>query len=427
MRIEYIRDGLIEEFHEGIFCDFAEGKSQNIYPYYLRSCAKPLQAALLEDFGADLTEKELALCCGSHAGEDCHIETARGIMKKYCITEDMLKCGVHAPLSRTMQDKMLLRGETPTQIHNNCSGKHIGFLVLCRINGWDTENYYELEHPLQQAVIKKIYEMCGIVIDTPLCPPDISPARGAKSPALNSLETSDYCVRTSAPPAGEADLRTDDTNVSKVVRIASKANGQELCSESEILRASSKSKTVPEEGRGVKSNHRYYAPYIKKFYEISTPLWCSAQHPSCGDDKNLNHTVTQSLSHYPITTDGCGVPIVSMPLYNMLAGYINLLKYEKIIRAIYNNPYIYGGENRLDTEIIEKTNGLIAKVGAGGLCIVLNTEKQDAFVIKINDCSMDARRFAVLETINRLGWGNIEFDNTIKTIHGKIVGKVIVT
>lgn len=111
----------------------------------------------------------------------------------------------------------------------------------------------------------------------------------------------------------------------------------------------------------------------------------------------------------------------------MLAGYINLLKYEKIIRAIYNNPYIYGGENRLDTEIIEKTNGLIAKVGAGGLCIVLNTEKQDAFVIKINDCSMDARRFAVLDTINRLGWGNIEFDNTIKTIHGKIVGKVIVT
>ena len=54
-----------------------------------------------------------------------------------------------------------------------------------------------------------------------------------------------------APLAGEADLRTDDTNVSEVVRIASNANGQELCSESEILRAWSKSKTVPEGGRGV--------------------------------------------------------------------------------------------------------------------------------------------------------------------------------
>ncbi len=298
MRIDYIRDGLIEEFHEGIFLDFAEDKPEKCsYPYYLRSCAKPLQAALLADCEADLTETELALCCGSHAGEECHLETAHGIMKKYGITEDMLKCGVHAPLSRTMQDKMLLRSEKPTQIHNNCSGKHLGFLVLCKINGWDTENYYELEHPLQQAVLSKIYGMC----------------------------------------------------------------------------------------------------------EVENP------------------------AQYPVTTDGCGVPIVSMPLYNMLIGYINLLKYEKIINAIMQNPYIFGGENRLDTEIIQKTGGLVAKVGAGGLCVVLNVKKRDAFVIKINDCSMEARRFAVFEAINRLGWGNIEFDNKIKTIAGKVVGEIVVS
>ena len=129
---------------------------------------------------------------------------------------------------------------------------------------------------------------------------------------------------------------------------------------------------------------------------------------------------------YPITTDGCGVPILSMPLYNMLIGYINLLKYDKIINAIKNYPYIFGGENRLDTEIIEKSNDLIAKVGAGGLCIVLNIKKKDAFIIKINDCSMEARRFAVLNYINKLGWANIPFDNDIKTIQGKIVGKVFI-
>lgn len=310
MRIEYVRDGLVEEFHEGIFLDYADAKPEdNIYPYYLRSCAKPLQAALLVDYNADLREDELALCCGSHAGEESHIEVALRIMKRYGITESMLKCGVHAPLSRTMQDKMLLRGEKASQIHNNCSGKHIGFLVLCRINGWDTENYYELEHPLQQAVIKKIYEMCGI-------------ETGENTPASAT---------------------------------------------------------------------------------------CLSSYP------------------YPVTTDGCGVPIVSMPLYNMLVGYINLLKYDKIINAIMNNPYIFGGENRLDTEIIEKTENIVAKVGAGGLCIVLNTKKQDAFVVKINDCSMEARRFAVLDTINRLGWGNIEFDDKIKTLSGKVVGRVIVT
>lgn len=292
MRIEYIRDGLVEEFHEGVIEKFSEGQKFS-QPYYLRSCAKPLQASLLVDLGADLTEEEFALCCGSHAGEECHIEVARRILNKFDIDESLLKCGVHAPLARSMQDKMLLRGEKPSSIHNNCSGKHIGFLVCCKLMGWDMETYFEPEHPLQKLVKEKINSLC---------------------------------------------------NVSEA---------------------------------------------------------------------------------YPATMDGCGVPILSMPLYNMLCGFINLLKYDKIVNAILNYPYIFGGENRLDTEIVEKTDGLIAKVGAGGLCVVVNIEEKDAFAVKINDCSMEARRFAVLDMINRLGWGNIEFDNKIKTLQGKIVGEVV--
>ena len=302
MRIEYLRDGLVEESHEGYFMLSTE--PYDTIPYYLRSCAKPLQTTLLVDYGADLTEKELALCCGSHAGEECHIEVARGILKKYDIDENLLRCGVHAPLARSMQDKMLLRGEKATAIHNNCSGKHIGFLVICKLKGWDMETYDRPEHPLQVAIKNKI----------------------------NSL--------TSLP----------------------RSTGE-----------------------------------------------------GCGEG------TTQS---YPVTTDSCGVPILSMPLKNMLIGYKNLLNYEKITSAIKNNPYIFGGENRLDTEIIEKTDDLIAKVGAGGLCIVFNLKLKNGFVLKINDCSMEARRFAVLEAINRLGWGNIEFDKTIKTLHGQVVGEV---
>lgn len=289
-RVEYFRDGLIEEEHDGIFMQYS--KLFDTGAYYLRSCAKPLQATLLVDCGADLTEKELALCCGSHAGEECHIEVARGILKKYDIDENLLRCGVHAPLARSMQDKMLLRGEKASAIHNNCSGKHIGFLVICKLKGWDMETYDRPEHPLQIAIKNKINNMCEVT------------------------------------------------------------------------------------------------------------------------------------SSYPVTTDGCGVPILSLPLKNMLIGYKNLLQYEKIINAIQKYPYIFGGENRLDTEIIEKTQGLISKVGAGGLCIVFNLKLKDGFVVKINDCSMEARRFAVLEAINCLGWGNIEFDKTIKTLHGQVVGEV---
>ena len=292
MRVEYIRDGLVEEFHEGLFMLSTE--LYDTIPYYLRSCAKPLQATLLIDYGIDLTEEELALCCGSHAGEECHIRVAKQILDKFEIDEKYLKCGVHAPLARSMQDKMLLSGEKARAIHNNCSGKHICFLVICKKKGWDMETYDKPEHPLQIDIKNKINNMCEITLN------------------------------------------------------------------------------------------------------------------------------------YPVTTDGCGVPILSMPLQNMLIGYKNLLQYEKIINAIQKYPYIFGGENRLDTEIIEKTQGLIAKVGAGGLCIVFNVKEQVGFVVKINDCSMEARRFAVLEMINRLGWGNIEFDKTIKTLHGQVVGEIIV-
>lgn len=289
MRVEYFRDGLVEEFHEGICVGLNDYDTE---PYFLRSCAKPLQASLIIDCGINFTEKELALCSGSHAGEDCHIETAYGILKKIGLDESYLKCGIHEPLSRSMQDKMLLNNEKASAIHNNCSGKHLGFLAICKANGWDLENYYETNHPLQVAVKKRIYELCEV-------------------------------------------------------------------------------------------------------------------------NKN-----------YPITTDGCGVPIVSMPLNNLAKGFKNLNeKYPQIVNAILKNPYIYGGENRLDTEIIEKT-GLLAKVGAGGLCVVFNTKTNDGFVIKMFDASMSARRFAVLDKINRLGWAKIEFDNNIKTINGKIVGNI---
>lgn len=307
MRVNYIRDGLTEEFHTFSFVQYS--KPDKLYdetPYYLRSCAKPLQASLLIDYGADkvynLTLKEIALICGSHAGEDCHIETGLGILEKIGLDESYLKCGVHEPLSRTMQDKMLIMGKKASAIHNNCSGKHIGFLALCKLKHWDLETYFEPTHPLQIAVKNKIYALAGV-----------------------------------------------------------------------------------NEG-----------------------------------NKPVN---------YPITTDGCGVPIVSMPLKNMLIGFINLFtdtKYEKITNAFLENPYIIGGENRLDTEIIQNTENIVAKVGAGGLCIVVNLEKKDGFVIKMDDASMPARRIAVFEMINRLGWGKINYDSTIKTIAGKKVGDIIV-
>ena len=300
LKIEYVRDGLIEEVHEGVWVTakpisgFSPDNTHN-QPYFLRSCAKPLQASLLIDYELDMTPEELALCCASHAGEDCHIKVAQKILKKFKLKEDMLKCGTHAPLSRGMQNRMIVRGDDPTPLHNNCSGKHLAFLAICDKKGWDMKTYDEPEHPLQKAVKDKIYTLCGVTKD------------------------------------------------------------------------------------------------------------------------------------YPMTTDGCGVPIVSMPLQNLAQGFVRLLEYPQILQAIKTNSYIFGGEGRTDTEIICKTENLIAKVGAGGLCVVLNVKECNAFVVKINDASTEARKFALYEIINRLGWGEIKYDNRIKTIAGKVVGQVIVS
>ena len=100
--------------------------------------------------------------------------------------------------------------------------------------------------------------------------------------------------------------------------------------------------------------------------------------------------------------------------------------YEKLKNAFLNHPYIIGGENRTDTKIIENSEGIVAKVGAGGLCIVVNTKSEEAFVVKIADCDMQAREIVVLQVLKNLHWADIPFDNLIKTLHGEIVGEIVV-
>lgn len=302
----YNRDGLIEKEHFGyvVRCDRNRviekiGDDKN-YPFYMRSCAKPLQAALMIDYELDkkfnLTEEEIAICAASHAGEKIHVNIVKGILDKFGISPSKLKCGNHEPISKTAQNELLLKGEEPSAIHNNCSGKHAMMLGLCKLNDWDMDNYDNINHPLQQEIIKKIYELC----------------------------------------------------------------------------------------------------------EIKTEC--------------------------PITKDGCGVPIPSMPLVNMAKGYLNLFcnpKYTRLKNAFLNHSYVIGGEDRTDTMIIEKSDNLVAKVGAGGLCIVVNTEIEEAFVVKICDADMTAREFVTVDLINNLRWTNIRLCHDIETnLHDK-VGEVV--
>lgn len=133
---------------------------------FWRSSAKPFQAIPVVESGAaqhfGFTERELAIMCASHSGEDYHCNAVSSILKKIGLTVSHLKCGIHPPVYKPAADILAASGEQPTEIHCNCSGKHSGMLALCQFFGWDLETYLHINHPLQQLTLEMVSEYSGI-------------------------------------------------------------------------------------------------------------------------------------------------------------------------------------------------------------------------------------------------------------------------
>jgi L-asparaginase II len=62
---------------------------------------------------------------------------------------------------------MIARGEKWTPLHNNCSGKHTGFMTLARGLGAPVMDYQEHDHPVQRAVEATLKEMAGLTGNLP--------------------------------------------------------------------------------------------------------------------------------------------------------------------------------------------------------------------------------------------------------------------
>ncbi len=166
------RGGLVEEEHHGIILQcsksavFKKTGNDNNYPFYLRSCMKPIQFVAMMDICSefDFTPAEIALCSGSHCGEDFHIDTVLKILKKIGLSEKDLLCPPQFPLSSKVRRKC----ENPKKIYNNCSGKHAAMLAYCVLKGYDIENYNDKNHPLQQHILNFTAELCNIELKN--CP-----------------------------------------------------------------------------------------------------------------------------------------------------------------------------------------------------------------------------------------------------------------
>jgi L-asparaginase II len=133
---------------------------------YYRSASKPIQAiALVESGGADrfgLTSEEIAITCGSHGGEEIHVKTVMSILQKIGLGPDALACGTHVPLSPAAARELRTRGESPTVLQSNCSGKHAGMLALAKFHGWPVGGYETPRHPVQETMLTTIAQFAGM-------------------------------------------------------------------------------------------------------------------------------------------------------------------------------------------------------------------------------------------------------------------------
>jgi L-asparaginase II len=194
--IELTRGGVVESQHTGAIA-VLDADGEVVFslgdidrPIYPRSAIKGFQALpLIESGAADafgLTDAELALAVSSHSGEPGHVETAAAMLAKAGRDATCLECGAHWPMlnqrwregkgpdgDRAMVD-LAVAGGRPSALHNNCSGKHSGFICLAVHQGHDPKGYVLPDHPTMRQVSEAIegiteFELSSAPVGTDGC------------------------------------------------------------------------------------------------------------------------------------------------------------------------------------------------------------------------------------------------------------------
>lgn len=180
--VDVTRGRMVESMHRGAFA-LVDGAGEVVAangdidrPVFPRSAVKVLQAVPMVEMGAaarfGLEGRELALCCASHSGEPEHAELAAVILERAGLDASALECGTHWPYDADIVRAMAARGEEPTALHNNCSGKHAGFLCTAIHRGESTEGYVGENHPVQLRVREVIEDLTGQALTQDVCGTD---------------------------------------------------------------------------------------------------------------------------------------------------------------------------------------------------------------------------------------------------------------
>ncbi len=170
--VELTRGGTLENRHLGAIAVVNTQGAVLAHagdPHWLsfsRSTLKALQALPFmqaggpEHFG--FSSQQVAMLCASHNGEDMHVAQGQGMLEKAGLSYKALKCGCHVPGIFTQQERQPPPGFVIDERHNNCSGKHAGFLAYCVQHGLGQDDYIAPQHPLQQAIRRDVARAVGL-------------------------------------------------------------------------------------------------------------------------------------------------------------------------------------------------------------------------------------------------------------------------
>ncbi|MCQ8780850.1 asparaginase [Mangrovibrevibacter kandeliae] len=172
--VEVTRGPRVESLHRGAIAVvdaagaalLAHGDVER--PVFPRSAVKVFQGLPLVESGAadayGFGEKELSLATASHSGEPEHVRLAGDILARAGLDEGRLECGCHWPSNFDVARAMVQRGEEPGQLHNNCSGKHSGFLCTAVHLGEDPTGYVGKDHPVQRRARAAMEDLTGATL-----------------------------------------------------------------------------------------------------------------------------------------------------------------------------------------------------------------------------------------------------------------------
>lgn len=124
-----------------------------------------------------------------------------------------------------------------------------------------------------------------------------------------------------------------------------------------------------------------------------------------------------------VAVDGCGAPVWFLPLeagarlvarladpsgLGDLAGPL-----ERVADAMEAHPWHVAGSDRFDTDLVESSNRLVAKVGAEGVQAVANRNDGAGLLLKVEDGARRARAPATMEALRQLGWVDVRAFETL--------------